>query len=354
MNIVSDTTKSGQLRNRIIQSIADGYFPVGSRLPSERALEEHFGVSRVSVRKALNELQSMGYLARESGCRPVIVSASGNMPAVQGDMAFVTNLNRDILFDVYRSCYEEILQECNRLGIRLTYIDISQPLPAYLGNMVFQAIFVAGDFGIEGLSNELKGLDRLKTAATRVILLDDQQESSGFSMIATDNIQGGELAARSLLERGCRNLMLVGRRAGYHYVPFVDRRSGFINELHKNGISCHVFDVALRDGQLVLDPFREYLARHPEIDGVFTISDALGLEVIHLFNELGRKIPDEVQVVGFDGLSSGELTRPRLSSIAQPVREIAVMAVRRALEPDNITAKQSIPCFLIHRDSTRQ
>jgi GntR family transcriptional regulator, transcriptional repressor for pyruvate dehydrogenase complex len=72
-----------QVANQLIAAIADGRFPVGSRLPSEQQLAAQFGVSRPSIREALSCLQFEGYVAPRQGSRTIVTSALPRS-AVQG------------------------------------------------------------------------------------------------------------------------------------------------------------------------------------------------------------------------------------------------------------------------------
>ena len=72
---------------------------------------------------------------------------------------------------------------------------------------------------------------------------------------------------------------------------------------------------------------KQFLLDNPEIDGIFTINDSMAYDVIGVAEALGRKIPSELQIIGFDGERTREGAPYQVSTIAQPIREMAEMAV---------------------------
>jgi DNA-binding LacI/PurR family transcriptional regulator len=73
----------------------------------------------------------------------------------------------------------------------------------------------------------------------------------------------------------------------------------------------------------------ELLAAHPDLDAVFVQSDNMGIGVLRVLREHGRKVPDDVAVVGFDDLRA---TNPPLTTIRQPVDAMGREMVRLLLE----------------------
>ena len=129
-----------------------------------------------------------------------------------------------------------------------------------------------------------------------------------------DNVAGGRIAAEHLLGLGHRRLGMVTGGAGS--VAASDRRDGFLD--------------AAPDSKLFLWPL-ERLAdwiTDERITGLFVWSDDSAFEAVRLLREAGLAVPEDVSVVGFDSSPACERFSPALTSVRQPVREIAAGAVR--------------------------
>ena len=103
---------------------------------------------------------------------------------------------------------------------------------------------------------------------------------------------------------------------------------------------------------------RELLQRRPDIDGIFASVERLAVSAYHVCRELGRRIPEDVKIVGFSNLESVSLFDPPLTTITQPAHDIGREAARillRAVEKKRpILPSQSVVLNseLVQRRST--
>jgi DNA-binding LacI/PurR family transcriptional regulator len=74
------------------------------------------------------------------------------------------------------------------------------------------------------------------------------------------------------------------------------------------------------------NPCDEFLARHDGPTAILTSTDGIAIELIHSAHRIGRRVPEELAIVGVDNLSSSSATHPPLTTIAQPARQIGVSA----------------------------
>ncbi len=146
--------------------------------------------------------------------------------------------------------------------------------------------------------------------------------------VASDNYQGGVLAARHLISAGCTHFMFIGDDAqgeSTHVETEVSkRRIGFIDELERHGID-HIMNIEYPLGNYIDIPayIHDIINKHPEVNGIFAISDAVAAEVVRHIEKNGRRVPEDVKVVGYDGGRSFLNLGKRLTSIAQPPEKIA-------------------------------
>jgi DNA-binding LacI/PurR family transcriptional regulator len=73
------------------------------------------------------------------------------------------------------------------------------------------------------------------------------------------------------------------------------------------------------------------LDEHPGLDGVFVANDLMALGAIHVLRDRGRRIPDDVAVIGFDDSRAALASRPLLSTVRQPVEDMAAEMARLLL-----------------------
>ena len=74
------------------------------------------------------------------------------------------------------------------------------------------------------------------------------------------------------------------------------------------------------------------IARRPDIDSVFAASDLMAAGALQALRDAGRRVPDDVAVIGFDDISLAAQIDPPLTTIAQPMRELGETAARQLLK----------------------
>ncbi|NUS11101.1 MAG: substrate-binding domain-containing protein, partial [Streptomyces sp.] len=90
--------------------------------------------------------------------------------------------------------------------------------------------------------------------------------------------------------------------------------------------------VPVAEGGFTLDSgiaaMSDLLARHPDTDGVFAANDLMAQGACQVLRERGRRVPQDVAVVGFDDSSVAVTCRPQLTTVRQPVEEMAAQMAR--------------------------
>ena len=173
----------------------------------------------------------------------------------------------------------------------------------------------------------------------------DRSMGPRFPCVASDNFAGGQLAAEKLADLGCKNVAFL--RIGSSLNSETNkRRSGFENGCLARGLSYEM--KILNDG----DPFslfEDFLAEHIRsgkltFDGIFCVTDRLAWLIIKALKKLGIRVPEDVQVIGFDGIRCFGNEDYICSTIVQPVREIAEMCVE-LLTKDSLSAGPPLICL---------
>ncbi|MDH6523035.1 DNA-binding LacI/PurR family transcriptional regulator [Streptomyces sp. SAI-135] len=169
----------------------------------------------------------------------------------------------------------------------------------------------------------------LLAARVPTVLFARPARTTPVSYVDLDHYAGGRLAGERLLARGCRRIAAIGGpadlRAGRQ------RLAGFRDALARAGHGSP----ATAEGVFTLDSgaaaMVALLRDQPSVDGVFAANDLMAQGACQVLRELGRRIPEDVAVVGFDDSSVAVTCRPPLTTVRQPVEEMAA-AMARMLE----------------------
>ena len=171
--------------------------------------------------------------------------------------------------------------------------------------------------------------------------------------ITSDNVQGGELAARKLISAGAKKI--IHFRGPSVLITVVDRSRGFYQVMDEHNIDVYSFDLDFKTPDL--KDIEMFIKRHPDVDGIFCSSDIIAIYVISVLKKLGYEIPEDVQVIGFDNIELCEVLIPRLTTIAQPIVDIGTSAIEKLIMMINKKTIDDIhsvmPVYIIERDSTK-
>lgn len=192
----------------------------------------------------------------------------------------------------------------------------------------------------------------------RLPIVSFDRRFTNIPYVTSDNYHGGELAARRLVENGCKNIMFIGDDAqGIHTRVVTEvskRRHGFVDELKKHGID-KVINVEYPLGNYIYIPkyVHEIIRSHPEVDGIFCISDAVAAEVILNLESHGKRVPEDVKVVGFDGGRSFLNLGKRITSIGQSpilIAEAIVETIEKIYRKESVN-HTVVPVYLEEGDT---
>lgn len=174
--------------------------------------------------------------------------------------------------------------------------------------------------------------------------------------VECDNYQGGMLATRHLVERGCTHLLHIGGVHGQQ-MPADERKRAFEDVCRREGVSCVWVDPDKAEyaDMSYYQLIRSALEQYPQTDGVFASSDVIAAQTIQVCHEKGIHVPEQMKIVGFDDVMIAELTSPGITTVRQPVKEMAEMAVSMMVQAVNgtlVPARSLFPVALIERGST--
>ena len=174
--------------------------------------------------------------------------------------------------------------------------------------------------------------------------------------VDADNRGGAALATRHLLEGGRRRIATITGPADM--VAGIDRLAGYRDALGEAGVPVDpeligVGDFTHEGGTAAME---RLLATRPDLDAVFCASDLMAVAALGVLQTGGRRVPEDVAVVGYDDAPIATTTRPPLTSIRQPVEEMGREMVHLLVESmerrDRVPRRVILATELIRRASS--
>lgn len=165
--------------------------------------------------------------------------------------------------------------------------------------------------------------------------------------VSSDNYYGGVLAAKRLIKKGCKNIMFIGDDAQGDNTPVKtdvsNRRRGFLTYLHEQGFDNVInLEYPLNDYFVTEKQIESLISPYQEIDGIFAISDAVAFTIIKVLEKNGKRVPEDVKVVGFDGGRTLYNFGKKITSISQDSKLIAIAFRKLIMEFDKANPNQKI------------
>lgn len=319
-----------------------------------RDLARHLGVSQSMVSRAFSPGASVApamracilRAAEELGYRPnVIASAlSRRRSSLVGIvMAELTN-------PFYPAVLEQLNAALREAGFQSLLITIppggsaDDALPMLRQYHVDAVVLTSASLSSASASHWL-GDGRAAVLFNRTAIGPTRLDS-----VACDNVGGGRMAAEALLAHGCRNPAFVAGRADTSTSH--DRERGFRAALAGHGLT----PLRIEAGDFSYEAGHRAARALGGADGVFFANDILALGGLDaLRHEMGRRVPDEVAVIGFDDIPMGAWPAYRLTTLRQPVPEMidrTIGLLRARLGGDDAPPRaERLPASLLRRGS---
>ncbi|MGY3766191.1 LacI family DNA-binding transcriptional regulator [Vagococcus vulneris] len=178
--------------------------------------------------------------------------------------------------------------------------------------------------------------------------------------VTSNNFQGGELAADVLHRLGAKRLLMVGRDIENN-LGVIERLNGFKSFCLKYNLSFGTF-VERSDSEdfkkNLKKEIQKIYSQSVKYDGIFAATDRYAQYCINSLSELGIQIPKDVQIIGFDGAKNFKNEEQLVSSIRQPVKQIAEISVKELLQlprtKEQIQKKHILPVTFTEGITTKR
>ncbi|WP_219412545.1 LacI family DNA-binding transcriptional regulator [Pseudonocardia nigra] len=311
--------------------------PVGRAAPTLEQVAARAGVSRATAGRVLAGVTTVGAQAREAVLRAAAElsyvtnrAARSLMTRRSDSIAFVVAETEERFFGdpyfslVLRGAHMAVAEH----DVQLVFTILATPEDrerferfargGHLDGVIFVSLH-----GDDPLPRSLQ------QAGIPVILAGRPFLSPDLPYVSADNVGGARSAVTLLIGRGCRRIATIS--GPMDMTPSIDRLAGYETELAAGGLRGHGVaegDFSVCSGRRAM---RELLAASPDLDGVFAANDLMAIGAVQVLIEAGRRVPEDVAVIGFDDSPLGASARPSITSVRQPIIEMGEALATRLL-----------------------
>lgn len=342
----------------LAEDIGAGKYAPGLRFPSLTAIMRRFGVSRVTASRAIGELKLRG----------IVTTALNSSTSVRDRTV-------GLIFPgiAYAESFQQIMAGlarcCSREGWKMAFGEAFSDDPAKraleakaLAESFVRQRVVGAIFQPVSLTDDAAEINRgivsgFDEAGIPLVLLDNDiapsPERSAHDLVGVNNFEAGRRIAVHLMA------------AGAHRVAFLLHPNAAPSvRLRRDGLAAQIADaaagVAFRD--LVAEPndavavSRFLRAWRP--DAFVCANDKSAAILMQTLRAIGRRIPEDILIAGFDNIQIAYVTTPPLTTVRQPCAEIAETAIRalaeRIANPSLLPREIFLPAPLVVRESTKR
>lgn len=319
-----------------------------------RALNNHPDINPETRKKILEVIEETGFIPNNSArnlkrtdarCIAVLVKGITN--------PFFSNMIQIIEEETQRNKYALVLRH-----VEAQEDEIDVALELEKEKRLRGIVFLGGKF--EHSEEKISKLKVPFIFSTVGINAPDQINQEGFSNIAVDDRMESKRMTDYLLDLGHRQIALITERSDLPIGRL--RTEGFRKAYDERGLAvpeeliCYVQEdvdhYSMENGYLTA---KKLLESGKEVTAIYAVADSLAIGACRAVLEAGKRIPEDISVAGYDGIEMGEYYNPKLTTIKQPVEEIAKKTIRLLL--DVIAERREhqqivFPAQLIEREST--
>src|ERR1700730_15255980 len=353
--------KYQQVLDTIKTDILSGRYQPGQKLPSEAALLKRFGTSRITVGRALRELQHAGLVQRRAGSGTYVANASDDSGLLFG--LLVPNLgDTEIFGPICQGMSEAPQARKNALLWGNIVADHSvkdeqtwQLCKQYIAKKEDGVFFAPLEPTVASNETNDRVISALELAGIPVVLLDRcfllYPTRSRHDLVGIDHRRAGYMITEHLLRVGCRRIAFVAYSNSASTVAA--RLAGYREALFVAGVPVEpaLVQRLSSDDESEIRRVIEMLKPEPIVGA----NDRIAGHLMHSLIRLNYRVPEDVRIAGIDDVAYANLLPVPLTTVHQPCREIGVAAVAAMLErvanPDMPVRDILLDCRLIIRDS---
>ena len=179
-----------------------------------------------------------------------------------------------------------------------------------------------------------------------------------LSSVSSDDALAAGMAIDHLVALGHQNIVVVGGNRNYSDTTVL-RYNGCVEAFKRHSIAFEEekYETARFSYEEGYRAAKALMARDPDFTALFAMSDVMAIGAIRALNDAGKRVPEDVSVIGFDGLTIGEYMIPRLATIAQSVEALAGKSLEllsHHIEDGTTAHYETVPVKLLEKESAKK
>jgi LacI family transcriptional regulator len=311
-----------------------------------RVLNKNGYVNKETEQKVTRAIEQLGYQPN-AVARGLAGKRTGTIALILPDIAnpFFPEIARAVEDVAHRHGYTVILCNSDDQGHKeQSYIEVLKK--KYIDGIIFA-------------SNTLGEEDVQKMQRNKIplVVIDRAPNRQLCSVIRSRNYEGAKLAVQHLLDAGCNKIAHI--YGPQEFVTAKERLAGYEESvMHFPWFSPSLMVPGYFRVDGGLNAVKELLAKHPDVDGIFAGNDLMAIGALKGLHQLGVRVPHDVALIGFDGISLTEITEPELSTVAQPIYEMGSLAAKVLIEKIETGLEEiqlhELDVTIVERESTRR
>lgn len=355
MTPVSSTVSGFNLSNFLI-------LPRGKMAITINDVAQFAGVSKKTVSRVINNQSEITETTREKvlnaieilGYRPSKVAQALATKRTETLGLLIGEIANPYFSDVAQGILE--VAQKNNYSV-LIFNTNSEPKIEQL------AINTLLDHNIDGVIvfptwENIKWFSEIISKHIPIVFIDSEAESSGrIGQIMTMKYEGARQATQHLIHKGHQHIGMIACKANQP-IEF-DRVRGYRDALINSGIPYREELVILEGSPEIEDGYlntHKLMINHPEISAIFCFNDLMAMGCIQACKDLGKRIPEDIAVVGYDDIRFSSLLTPSLTTIQVNKKELGIQAasllIKMLKNPNEVYPTHYIETNLVVREST--
>lgn len=314
-----------------------------------RVLNQQPGVSEEARRRVMEVVEKYHFKLNNNAKRLKQQDNRG--------IALIVKGTRNMLFASIVETLQRIIME-NGFACLIYYIGEDE-------HEVEQALQICRDRQPMGIlflgSNQENFKDKFALVDIPCVVATNSVEGLAFanlSSVSVDDVKAAKMVIEYLMDLGHERIGVLGGVMD-HSNPAKSRYEGCIQAFEEHGMPFEpqvqfVSSYFTMEGGY--DAMRELLSKYPNLTAVFAMSDVTALGAVRAIKDAGLRVPEDVSVVGFDGIELAKFTAPRLATVQQPGDVIAKRCVEillQCIEKKGYSVREQVAFSLIEGESIR-
>ncbi|WBB92927.1 LacI family DNA-binding transcriptional regulator [Verrucosispora sp. WMMC514] len=332
----------------------------GAQRPTLEAVARRAGVSRATVSRVVNgsttvaepiqeavrlAVAELGYVPNLAA-RTLVTQRTDSIALVMPEEATRVFSDDQVFPGIIRGAAQELEAADKQLVLMLAGSPAGHERVArYTTGRHVDGVLFASLHGADPLPARLAALGIPVVCSGRPL------DGAEVPYIDVDQVGGVTRAVRHLIDSGRRRIATIA--GPQDMVAGIERLTGYRDTVAAAGLPemVAVGDFTRESGAAAM---RELLATHPDLDAVFAASDLMAHAALRTLREAGRRVPEDVAVIGFDDIETAAYTDPPLTTVRQPIVELGRQGTRlllRLAAGEQVEPALILPTELIIRDS---